>query len=357
MKPTLTATVLACLAGATAAAQTPPPVVGIITAATQPVYAQTTYTGRIQSPEIVQIQARVTGYLESQNFTDGQAVHQGDLLYVIEQPPYQAAVDQAQAAVAQAQAQARNAELTLARAQALLHTDVGQQSMVDAAEATALSDEAAIQSAEAQLKTAQINLAYTEIHAPISGVMSATTVTPGNVVSPGSGTLATLVSEDPMYVTFELPTADALADRATAAQLQVQLQLPDGSTYAQPGHIDFINNQITPSTDTLTWRATLPNPDHALTDGEFVTVTLRAAQPQTQLVLPLAAIITDQLGSYVLEIGPGNLVTRHNVTLGTQTNTTVPILSGVSPGDEIITQGIQLAHPGQQVNPQPADQN
>ena len=358
MKQIIAAGLLACLAGGFACAQeAPPPVVGVITAASQPVYAQQDYTGHIQSPRIVNIQARVTGFLETQNFTDGQAVKAGDLLYVIEHPPYQAQVAQAQATVAQAQAQAHVAQLTLQRAQALLHTVAGQQSTVDLALAAYLSDQAAVQSAQAQLQTAQINLDYTQIRAPIAGVIGATTVNVGNVAGPQSGVLATIVAEDPMYVDFSLPMADALKFRAQAAQMDLLLQLPDGSTYAQTGKVDFINNQVTQNTDSLNWRATIANLDDALTDGEFVTVILRAKQAQSQIVIPLAAVIADQLGDYVLEVGPGNIVTRHSVTLGPQSNTTVPVLSGVSPGDKIITEGIQMVHPGMKVSPQPAAQN
>jgi membrane fusion protein (multidrug efflux system) len=363
MKQIFAAGLLACLAGGSACAQparnaqAAPPAVGVITATRQPVYAQQNYVGHIQSPQVVNIQARVTGYLVSQNFTDGQAVKKGDLLYIIEPPPYQALVAQAQAALAQAQAQAHAALLTLQRAQALLHTAAGQQSSVDLAEATYLSDQAAVQSAQAQLQTAQINLGYTQIRSPLAGVIGATAVNVGNVVGPQSGVLATIVAEDPMYVDFSLPMVDALKDRAQASQMAVQVQLPDGATYAHTGHVDFIGNQVTQSTDTLAWRASIPNPDHALTDGEFVTVTLRAKQAQSRILIPLAALITDQLGDYVLEVGPGNIVTRHNVTLGPQSNTTVQIRSGIAPGDKIITEGIQLVHPGMKVAPQPAAQS
>ncbi|MDE8346900.1 MAG: efflux RND transporter periplasmic adaptor subunit [Acidocella sp.] len=340
-----------------AAAQKTPPDVGYIIASTQPVYDQQSYVGRIQAPQIVNIQARITGFLTSQNFTDGQFVHKGQILYVIEQPPYQALLTQAQAAVAQAQAQARNADVTLARARALLRTPAGQQSSVDQAQATALSDEAAILSAQAKLQTAQINLGYTEIRAPIDGIIGATAVTPGNVVSPSSGTLATIVSDNPMYVTFALPMADAIKDRPMAARLRVQVRLPNGEVYGQTGTIDFINNQVTADTDTLAWRATIANPAHELTDGEFITVALRAAKPKSQIVIPLAALIDDQLGDYVLEVGPGDIVKRQNITPGTQTATDVVITAGISPGAKVITDGLQRIHPGLKVIPQLAEPN
>ena len=157
-----------------------------------------------------------------------------------------------------------------------------------------------------------------------------------------------------MYVGFSLPMADVLRDRKRAAQLELKLVLPDGSTYGPSGVIDFVNNQVSSSTDTLAWRATIGNPNHDLSDGEYVTVILRARQPKMQIVIPLAAMIADQLGSYVLEVGPGNKVIRRDVALGVQGNTSVPVLSGIAPGDRIITEGIQSVHPGMVVNPQPA---
>jgi membrane fusion protein (multidrug efflux system) len=360
-----TAAIFAWLAaGAPALAQPvpPPPVVGFIAASQLPVYAEQSYVGRIQSPEVVQLVARVTGFLEQQNFKDGDAVSKGQLLYVLEQAPFQAAVAQAQAALEQARAQAGNANVTLTRAQALLRTPAGQQSSVDSSKATALADAAQIDAAKAQLEMAQINYDYTEIRAPLDGQIGATQVNVGNVVGPTTGTLATIVSEDPMYVVFSLPVVDALQFRREAtgtAGLDLLVQLPDGRMYGQHGTIDFVNNQITADTDTLTWRGTIANPAGAsngreLTSGEFVTVILRSRTSEQQLIIPRQAVITDQLGDYVLKVGPGNKAQRQNVTMGSQTNDSVQILSGVSAGDKIIVDGIQRIHPGIVVNPQPA---
>jgi membrane fusion protein (multidrug efflux system) len=334
-------------------------VVGVITAAEQPVYTQQSYVGRIVSPQIVQVLARVTGYLESQNFTDGAAVTKGQLLYVIEQPPYQAAVTQAQAALAQAQAESVNAQLTYRRATALLRTPAGQQSTVDSAQAAALTSTAQIDNAEAALQIAQINLGYTEIRAPLNGQIGATAVNTGNVVGPTSGPLATIVAQDPMYVEFALPVVDALADRGNLAGLDLLVQLPDGTIYGQTGKIDFVNNQVTANTDTLTLRGTIANPAAAngartLTDGEFITAILRAKTPQQQILIPRQAVITDQLGDYVLLLGPGNTVIRRAVVQGPATNAAVQIISGLTPGDRVIVDGIQSIHPGITVTPRPA---
>lgn len=373
MRKLVAACIFSCIINGSAAAQTPGPLpaVGFITASAQPEYSESSYVGRIQSPDVVTLNARVTGYLEQQTFKDGDAVKQGELLYVIEQPPYQAAVDQAKAALEQAQAEAHNANLSLERARALLHTPAGQQSTVDSANATALSDTAQIDSAEAQLKTAQINLSYTEIRSPIDGQIGATAVNVGNVVGPNSGTLDTIVAQDPMYVNFSVPVVDALQFRANSAAegglagLSMLVQLPDGRMYNQTGSINFVNNQVTTNTDTLTLRGTIANPllsamdtlpgaNRELTDGEFVTVILRARTPQLQIVIPRDAVITDQLGDYVLELDKNNTVIRTAVTLGTETINSVQIVTGVASGDRIIVEGIQRIHPGITVNPKPA---
>jgi membrane fusion protein (multidrug efflux system) len=174
-----------------------------------------------------------------------------------------------------------------------------------------------------------------------------------------------------MYVNFSVPVVDALQFRANSAAegglagLSMLVQLPDGRMYNQTGSINFVNNQVTTNTDTLTLRGTIANPllsamdtlpgaNRELTDGEFVTVILRARTPQLQIVIPRDAVITDQLGDYVLELDKNNTVIRTAVTLGTETINSVQIVTGVASGDRIIVEGIQRIHPGITVNPKPA---
>src|SRR5437764_12318942 len=187
-----------------------PPAVGVVRAERQQITETNQFIGRIQSIGRVALVARVTAFLEKRLFVEGAEVKQGDLLYQLEQPPFQAQVENNKANVAQLEAQHRNAELTLERAQYLLKTVAGQQSTVDSAFASERSRAAQIEGAKAQLETAEINLGYTEIRAPIDGRISATAVTEGNVVSPTSGTLADLVSQDPMYVLFPVSTREGL---------------------------------------------------------------------------------------------------------------------------------------------------
>ncbi|HZB91056.1 MAG TPA: efflux RND transporter periplasmic adaptor subunit, partial [Stellaceae bacterium] len=225
-------------AGAPALAQQapPPPAVGVVKVARQPVTQASEYVGRIAAPSRVNLVARVSAFIDKRFFTEGAEVKTGDLLYRLEQGPFQADVDAKEAAIAQIEAQLRNADITLTRAQTLLHTPAGQQSTVDTALANQLSLKAQLLAAQAQLRQSEINLGYTEIHAPIDGKIGRTAVTEGNVVSPSSGVLATIVSQDPMYVVFPVSVRAVLDLRRRYAaapggwthRVVVKIRLPDG---------------------------------------------------------------------------------------------------------------------------------
>ncbi len=292
-----------------------PPAVGVAQAKLTEVTETSQFVGRIEAINRVALVARVTGFLEKQFFHGGEEVHQGELLYRIEQGPFQAALAQQQATVAQANALLQNNTQTLGRAQALLSGPAGQQSLVDSAVAQQRSQAAQLAAAEAQLKIAQINLAYTEITAPIDGDISRTAVTEGNVVGPGTGTLAMLVSQDPMYVTFPVSVRAAieLRDRYEGkggfAAVVIRVQLPDGKMYDQPGHLNYVDPSVAPNTDTLLLRGTVANPirpgmtaaggtgSRDLADGEFVTVLLEGVQPVQMLGIPREAVLSDQQAS------------------------------------------------------------
>jgi membrane fusion protein, multidrug efflux system len=346
-----------------------PPAVGVVTAKIEPVYEANQYVGRIRAEKTVNLVARVTGFLERRLFKQGSDVARGQLLYVIEQPPYRAALAQSQAAVAQAEAELSNAITTLNRELQLLHTPAGQQSTVDNDRAAQLSDAAQLASARAQLETANINLGYTEIRAPIAGRIGITNISVGNVVGPSSGRLATIVSQDPMYVAFEMPVVDALRlnDRyrpeGGLAALGVRIILPDGQTYSQTAKVDFMSNTVSSSTDTILVRGTVANPplpgpitegvaNRELTDGEFVTVILRSLKPEQVVVVPRQAVLEDQLGTYVLVVDAKSLAERRTVTLGQTTPATAVIASGLAAGERVIVEGIQRVRPGLKVDAQ-----
>jgi membrane fusion protein (multidrug efflux system) len=367
----LLAAAMLCL-GSPAVAQTTAAgqvVVGVVTAKIEPIYETSQYVGRHLAEKTVNLVARVTGFLEQRLFRQGTDVATGQLLYVIEQPPYQAVVAQSQAAMAQAEAQLSNAITTLNRQLQLLHTPAGQQSTVDDDRATQLSDAAQLASARAQLEIANINLQYTEIRGPIAGRIGITNISEGNVVGPSSGTLATIVSQDPMYVAFEMPVVDSLQlnDRYRAegglAALGIHIVLPNGQTYGQIGKVGFMSNRISPNTDTILVRGTIANPPLAgpatggvinreLTDGEFVTVILRDLKSNQEVVVPPQAVLNDQLRTYVLVVDAKSIVERRPVTLGQTTPATAVIASGLAAGERVIAEGTQRVRPGLKVKAQ-----
>jgi membrane fusion protein (multidrug efflux system) len=349
----------------------PPPAVGVVRAETQPITETSEFVGRIQSVDRVALVARVTAFLEQRLFAEGSEVNKGDLLYVLEQPPFQADLAAKQATVQQLQANLVNATIAYNRAASLLRTPAGQQSTVDDAKATMLADSALVQNAEAQVETSQINLEYTQIHAPISGKIGRTTLTVGNVVSPSSGTLATIVSQDPMYVVFPISVRTALelreryADKGGFNAVVIKLRLPDGRMYNQTGKLDFVDNTVSASTDTLILRGSIPNPPlhngkvgnatvRELVDGEFVSVALEGVQPVQLLTVPRAAVLSDQRGDYVYTVDADNKVQQTRIQLGQSTPTVAAVLSGLTAGAMVITDGVQKVHPGQVVSPGPA---
>src|ERR1700742_3742592 len=265
-----------------------PPAVGVLEAAKRPITESNDFLGRVEAVNRVAVVARVTAFLDKRLYAEGTEIKNGDLLYQLERGPFEADLKSKQAQVAQLQATLVNAKLTTDRARTLLSGPAGQQSTYDAALANQQSLEAQIQAAQAQVDLSKINLDYTEIHSPIDGQIGRTAVTEGNVVTPNSGTLTTVVSQDPMYVTFPVSVREALrlrdryATRGGFKAVLIRLRLSDGRLYDQTGQLNFVNNTIAQNTDTIMLRGVIPNPIlyrpspttggtvRELTDGEFV---------------------------------------------------------------------------------------
>lgn len=376
MFPRFPAVVLALLSlsALPALAQMPPhgpPSVGVVRAELTEITETSEYVGRIQAQHRVALVARVTAFLEHRDFVEGSEVTKGQLLYGLERGPFEADLAAKQAAVAQAKAQLQNATLAFNRAQSLIHTPAGQQSLLDSARATMLSDIAAVQAAEAQLRSSQINLDYTEIKAPIAGKIGRSAVSVGNVVSPSSGTLATIVSQDPMDVVFPVSLTDLLALRRRYAgtggfgSVRIRIKLPGGQIYGQTGRLDFVDNTVSSSTDTVILRGVIANPpisalkvggatERELIDGEFVTVMVQGAQPISLLAIPRAAVMTDQQGDYVYTVDAAHNVVLTRITPGQSTATQMTITSGLTKGEMVILDGLQKVRPGEVVMPGPA---
>jgi membrane fusion protein, multidrug efflux system len=280
-----------------------PPAVGVVTVERQPMTDSYEFNGRIQPINSVNIVARVTAWLDKQLFVEGTDVKKGDLLYTLEKPPFQAAVDRQKAAVAQAEAQLANADIELRRAQQLVERSAGTQQRLDNAEASKRVAAAQLKAAQAQLETAQIDFDYTDIYSPIDGRIGRASVTVGNLVSSSSGTLTTVVSQDPIYAVFPVPTRRAIelrqqyGDKGGFDAVKIRLRLPDGKIYDQTGKLDFVNNAISENTDTLLIRAVIPNPVLAsqtaggvrlreLVADEFVTVLVESVEPRQVIAVP-----------------------------------------------------------------------
>jgi membrane fusion protein, multidrug efflux system len=337
-------------------AAVPPPAVGVRAAAIKGVARSYEFVGRIQATDSVALRARVEGFLEKVLFREGQDVKTGDLLYQIENAPYQAQVDQAKANVAAAQAELVNAQLQYNRSAELVKNQHTPQATVDRDKAAMESARARVLQTQAALTQAEINLGYTSIHAPIDGRIGLTTYTQGNLVNASSGVLATIVSQDPMYAVFPVSQRQLEEIRrsrqqtdGTQIKIDIAVQLPGGTEYPHTGVWNYTDVQVNQQTDTLVMRATLPNPERQLTDGEFVTVVVRERKEQPRLVLPQAALQLDQAGPYVLVVNADSKVEQRRVVVATVQDTDAVIESGVKEGEQIIVDGIQKVRPGQQV--------
>jgi len=347
-----------------------PPAVGVVEATKRPITESSEFLGRVEAVNRVNIVARVTAFLDKRLFEEGADVKNGDHLYLLERGPFEADLAAKNAQVAQLQATLDNAKLTTERARILLRGPAGQQANYDAAFANQRSLEAQVQAAQAQVQVSQINLDYTDIRSPIDGRIGRTAVTEGNVVGPSSGVLTTIVSQDPMYVIFPVPVRQGLELRARYAPLGglgavvIRLRLPDGRIYDQTGKLDFVDNTVSQSTDTVTVRGVIPNsvlhdlspkgnPVRELTDGEFVTVLVEGVQPVEVMAIPRAAVLSDQQGDYVFVVGPDNKAEQRRIQLGQSTRAMGSVISGLSPGEKVVVEGLQRVRPGQPVSPGP----
>jgi membrane fusion protein, multidrug efflux system len=341
-----------------AATPAPPPAVSVMAVAQKDVTPTVDFVGRVVATDKVELRARVQGFLQKRLFTEGQDVKDGDLLFVIEQEPFQAAVTQAEADLASAEADAQNAKLQLGRAEELVKKQNIPVATRDDRAATAAMANARVQERKASLQVAQINLTYTEIRAPHAGRIGLAKYSEGNLVGPDSGTIATIVSQDPIYVTFQVSQREILAAqrRMTAAgtdqsTLVVRLKLPDGSDYAEPGKVNFLDVQVNQGTDTATVRAEFPNPERLLVDGAFVNVSVERAKPTPSLVIPQAAIQVDQAGPFALVVNAEKTVEVRRLTIGPASGADVTIEQGLKEGDLVIVEGIQKVRPGSLVEP------
>jgi membrane fusion protein (multidrug efflux system) len=337
---------------ATAAAM-PAPAVGVRPAATRPVSRSFEFVGRVKAMNIVEVRARIEGFLDKVLFTEGQDVKAGDLLYQIEKVQFQSALDQAKGNLLVADAAAVNAKLEYDRQLDLVKRQYTPQSVLDKDKADLDSANGRKMQAEAAVTQAQANLGYTDIRSPIDGRIGRTARTVGNLVNPASGVLATIVSQDPTYVVFPVSVKDLETIREARrkeggglAKIEIDVRLANGQSYPQKGAWNLTDPQVDQTTDSLIMRATIPNPDRMLIDGQFVTAVIRERAEEPRLVVPQAALQIDQAGSYVLVVDDQHKVERRPVKTGDNIGTDIVVTAGLKIGDKVIVEGMQKVRPG-----------
>ena len=330
------------------------------------------YTGRFQAVESVEVRARVSGYLDSIKFSDGQTVAKGALLFVIDQRPFQVALDQAQAQVESATAAVDLATKELTRAQALLQKQVGPQSTFDERSAQLRQAKASLAAAQAQVQASKLDLEFTEVRAPVSGRISSHYVSVGNLVTGGTtqGTLlTTIVSLDPIHFVFDADEAAYIrytrlsqsGVRASSrdAPNPVRLALSDEADYVHEGRMDFVDNQIDRQTGTIRGRALFVNPvingQYLFVPGEFGRLRLLGRGNYEALLLPDSAIGVDQSHKVIMTVGADGTVSAKAVVVGPIIDGLRVVRDGLQANDVVIINGLQRARPGQKVSPQMVD--
>jgi membrane fusion protein (multidrug efflux system) len=343
--------------GVAFAQNAPPPAVSVTAVTSRQITETTDYIGRLTAIDKVDIVTRVPGFIEERTFTEGQQVKKGDLLFRIEQATYKAAVEQARATLAKAKATEVNAKLQLERGKELVRNSNIPQATVDQRAADEEAAQASIMEAQAQLDQAEINLGYTEIRSPIDGRIGLEIFTVGNLVQPSSGRLATIVSQDPIYVIFQVSQRNVLEYKRRVAEsaggdkyLTIHIRLPDGSIYPHPGQIDFLDVQVDTTTDTVAVRARVPNPERLLIAGGVVGVILERGAPQSALVIPQSAVLLDQAGRYVLVVDAAKKVEQRRIMTGVEQGRNIVVTDGLKEGELVIVEGVQKVRPGQIVS-------
>jgi len=336
-----------------------PPAVTVTAVERHDVAPSHSFIGRVMAIQSVQIVPRVTAFIESVPVEQGSDVKAGDIIFELQKSQYQAALESAQARLASARAALENDQVAYERAVRLNHQGFEAESDLDSAIATRNEAQASVASAQANLAQAALNLSYCTIRSPIDGRIGAVTLTKGNLVTPSTAAMATINQLDPIRVVFSVAAGNVMRAQEQTGQapaqiskgLVVSLQLPDGSTYNQTGKIAFLGNQVDQQTGTVPVYADFANPQDLLLPGAYVTVLVRHAKPLERLLVPVAAVQTDQTGNYVLTVGAGNKVAQQPIVTGQQIAQNYIVTKGLTAGERVIVTGVQKVRPGEVVNP------
>jgi RND family efflux transporter MFP subunit len=321
------------------------------------------YTGRFDAVDTVDVRARVSGYLDQIAFKDGQMVQKGDLLFVIDPRPFERVRDQARAELAQAQTRADNLVADVERGKPLVERRIMSEKMYEDRANLLREAQAAVKVAEAKVAAAELELSFTRMTAPLSGRTSRATTSQGNWVSAGSlsntTVLTTIVSQDPIHIYFDVSENNyikykRLAERgetrsAASPGANVEIALPDETSFNHKGRLDFIDNRLDAGTATLRVRAEIENKAQLFSPGMFARVRLAGSGKAPAILLPDEAIATDQGSKYVLVVAEDGSVSRKTVRLGPLSGGLRVVREGMAANDWVVVKGLQLARPGQKV--------
>lgn len=339
-----------------AMAMPPPPEVDVAAVLEEPVTLWETFTGRVVSPETVELRPRVSGYITDVAFEEGEIVEAGELLFQIDPRPYQARVDAARADLALAESQLALASSEAGRAKSLLASRAISQEEYDQRNAALMSARARVQAARAALDTAELDLQYTQVTAPVGGRAGRALITRGNLANADQSLLTTVVSVDPLYVYFEADEKSAVNSQELLADgglLDVRISLDTGVDHPYRGALDFIDNHLNPGTGTLQHRAVVANPDGLIRPGQFARVEMPVVRLSKALLVQRKAVMADQDRRYVYVVDDNNRVTPKHVTTGRQVGDLLVIHEGLAPGELVIINGVQKVFgAGMEVRPQ-----
>lgn len=341
----------------------PPAPVTVSTPLLREVDTQLGFLGQFSAVDRIEIRAQVGGTLTEIDFKDGQIVHKGDLLFVIDPRPYEIKLAQAKAQLKSATSRLELAGAELVRAQALKRSNFGTAENVDQRAAEQSAAQAAIDDAKAQIRDAELDLEYSRITAPFTGRIGAHLVSVGGLIAGSRAAtspttlLTTLVSLDPIYLDFDMSESDYLAFSRERARLsgpgadKVMISLSDEDRYGRVGSLDFVDNALDRSSGTIHARATVANPDLFLVPGEFGRIRLAVAPPSPTLLLPDSAVMLDQSQHIVMTVSPDGTVAPKPVETGDLRGGLRVIRSGITAKDRVIIDGLMYAIPGAKVAP------
>jgi multidrug efflux system membrane fusion protein len=355
----------ACRNSEGAASPPPPPTVGVAPVTSKTVQEWDQFNGRVSAIDTVELRARVSGYVERVAYKEGDDVRKGDVLFVIDQRPYRDALASAEAQLERARATVALAHAQDQRAQTLIQSKAISVEEVETRRATYQQSNADVRAAEAAVATARLNLGFTEVRSPIDGRAGRAMLTVGNLAQADQTLLTTVVSQNPVYVYFDADEnsylrylEQAKKGTGTGSTQKVQIGLANEDNFPHAGTVNFLDNQLDPTTGTIRARAVVPNPDHLFTPGLYAHVQFPGSVKHSALLIDEKAVLTDQDRKYVYVLGPGDKALRKDVTLGRVIDGLRLVESGLAAGDKVIVTGLQRVYfPGAVVKPTPASMN